>query len=311
MSSKASILLAHKVLIIIITIGTASATTVGGLTLAPGSPGFPYLSPTYQAQKASFQVLNSTLNSTDASLSEVWYIPGSSTLVLILSANSPRTSFFGFQTGGVNMPAGNFSTRVAVNNERTYLAIPANSCSSQDQIPSAGYTVTIAVIADSPALGGIAFQYTCVANPTLATLTLGNPHIIVASIIPWSPGAIGPFTGKEGLTMEAYFVNSATNVTFNMRNMGTENVTFVSYYVKDSTGDQYFRNNWSTGPNPPPAQINISAMDEVYILIGTSGTGTCGTSCTLTGNPFTFQTNYPYTIVLITARNNQFSFQIV
>jgi len=306
MSSKASILLAHKVLIIILTIGTASAATVTGLTIAPGSPGFPYLSPTYQAQKASFQVLNST----DASLSEVWYVPGSTTLILILSASSPQTHFFGFFTGGVNMPAGNFSTQVAVNNERTYLAIPANSCPSLSQMPSAGYTVTIAVLADSPALGGIAFQYSCLANPTLATLTLGNPHVIVASIIPWSPGTISPITGKEGLLLENYVVNSPTNVTLDIRNIGTESVTFVSYYVNDSIGDRYFRNNWSTGPNPPPVQIYVNALGQVNILIGTSGTGTCGSSCSLSGSPFTFQTNYPYRIVLITARNTQFSFQI-
>lgn len=306
MSSKTSILLAHKALIIILTISTASAATVSGLTLAPGSPGFPYLSPTYQAQKTSFQVLNST----DASLSEVWYVPGSTTLILILSANSPQTHFYGFFTAGVNMPAGNFSTQVTVNSQRTYLAIPANSCPSLSQIPSAGYAVTIAVIADSPVLGGISFQYNCVANPTLSTLILGNPHIIVTSIIPWSPGTIIPNTGREVLILEAYATNSATNVTFNIRNAGTLSVTFVGYTVKDSIGDQYARNSWSTGPNPPPAQISVNALGQLYILIGTSGTGSCGGSCSLTGNPFTFQTNYPYTIVITTARNNQFSFQI-
>lgn len=178
--SKASILLVHKVLIIIATVGTATAATVGGLVYAPGSPGFPYLSPTYESQRAAFQIINAT----DANLYEVWYVPGSTSLILILSANNPETHFFAVLTDGANTPKGNFSTHVSISKERTYLAIPANACPSANQIPAGGYTVTAAVIADSPAIGGFSFQYTCQANPSLTILTLGNPHIVVAGLVP-------------------------------------------------------------------------------------------------------------------------------
>lgn len=119
------------------------------------------------------------------------------------------------------------------------------------------------------------------------------------------------FVGREALVLELSVFNTGYNATLNIRNTGSASVTLVTYYVKDSSGDQYFRSNWSTGPNPQATSIAPNALDQAIVLIGTGGTGQCGTSCTLTATPFTFNGSpSSYTVVIVTARNNQFSFTI-
>jgi hypothetical protein len=76
----------------------------------------------------------------------------------------------------------------------------------------------------------------------------------------------------------------------------------ASYYVMDSNGDQWALVSWN-GPNIAPNTVGIAD-----IKIGTS----CP-SCTYSGNAgaFTqFTPGYSYTIKVVTARNNQFSYTI-
>jgi hypothetical protein len=130
----------------------------------------------------------------------------------------------------------------------------------------------------------------------------------------WSTGLLGtllvtPQTGKEALLLENPGFNSGTNITLNLRNTGSAAITLSSYYVKDSNGNQYSRTAWSTGPNPQSGTTSISpnALGTVFVLIGS----TCAGSCPLTGTAYTFTTGYSYTIVVVTSRNNQFSFAVV
>jgi 1,4-dihydroxy-2-naphthoate octaprenyltransferase len=140
--------------------------------------------------------------------------------------------------------------------------------------------------------------------------------VVVASVMvyAWSTGLLGtllvtPQTGKEALNLENPAFNSATNVTLNLRNTGSASITLASYYVKDSSSNQYARTIWSTGPDPQSGTtaINPNALGTVFVLIGSS---TCGSGCTLTGTAFTFQSGFSYTIVVVTTRNNQFSFTV-
>ena len=132
----------------------------------------------------------------------------------------------------------------------------------------------------------------------------------------WSTGLLGtllvhPTTGQENLALEACSpctFSSNSSVTMNIRELGTVNVTLTSYFVKDSSGNQYSRISWSTGPSPPGI-IAPNQVRGIIVLIGT-GASQCGSSCTLTGNPFVFNSGYSYTVTMVTSRNTQFSFQV-
>ncbi len=140
--------------------------------------------------------------------------------------------------------------------------------------------------------------------------------VVVASVMvyAWSTGLLGtllvhPTTGQENLSIEACSpcsFASNMNVTLNLREIGTANVTLTSYFVKDSSGNQYSRVSWNTaGLNQPPV-IAPNQVKAIFVLINT----TCGSSCTLTGNAYTFTSGYSYTITVTTSRNTQFSFQV-
>ncbi|TMI20731.1 hypothetical protein E6H31_08415 [Candidatus Bathyarchaeota archaeon] len=109
-----------------------------------------------------------------------------------------------------------------------------------------------------------------------------------------------PSTTREGLLLESYTFTSGTNLTLFIRNLGNISVTFTSYYVKDSSGNQYALTTWA-GPT-----INPNNTAPAVILIGSS----CP-ACTLVGTAFTFTPGFSYTIVIVTARNNQFSFTVI
>jgi uncharacterized membrane protein len=108
-----------------------------------------------------------------------------------------------------------------------------------------------------------------------------------------------PTTTREALSLQSFVFSSGTNVTLFIKNIGNVSVSLVSYYVKDSSGNQYALTTWA-GPTTSP---NNTAL--VMILIGSS----CP-SCTLTGSPFTFNPGFSYTITIVTSRNNQFFFTV-
>jgi hypothetical protein len=105
---------------------------------------------------------------------------------------------------------------------------------------------------------------------------------------------------REALTMEFSGFTSGTNVTLDLRNVGTVPVQLVSYYVKDASGDQYALVSY------PGPYIAVNSLAMVFVTIGSSCPG-----CTLTGTAFTFTAGYSYTITFVTSRNNQFTFTVV
>jgi len=112
--------------------------------------------------------------------------------------------------------------------------------------------------------------------------------------------------GKEAFAMEFSSFVSDTNVTLNLRSTGSASVTLQTYIVKDSSGDQWRLSNW----NPPGQPVAPGNLLIVNIAIG-SGAGGCGNGCQYTGTPgaFTaFQNRQTYTVIVVTARNTQFTF---
>ncbi len=137
--------------------------------------------------------------------------------------------------------------------------------------------------------------------------------VVVAAVMvyAWSTGLLGTLLAtpppREGpLSMDSFAFSNATFVGITIRNAGTGNVTLASYYVTDSNGNQWARLSWSGGTIAP----NKAAV--TYIAIG-SGAGGCGSGCTYTGatNGFaSFQSGYSYTVKVLTARNNPFTFTV-
>ncbi|TMI44573.1 hypothetical protein E6H23_00415 [Candidatus Bathyarchaeota archaeon] len=95
----------HKIglAIIILVVFTG---VVAGLVYAPGSPGLPYLSPTYQAQRVIFQYEGPTALGL---IYEVLYVPNTPTLIIILGANGSQTRYGGVWTYGASSAQGSLS----------------------------------------------------------------------------------------------------------------------------------------------------------------------------------------------------------
>ncbi len=105
---------------------------------------------------------------------------------------------------------------------------------------------------------------------------------------------------KEALSLENTSFSSSTLATLFIRNTGTLSVSLITYYVKDASGNQYAETTWA-GPTGSP-----NSLLTTQIAIGSS----CN-SCALSGSAFTFVAGNSYTIVVVTSRNNQFTFTII
>ena len=138
--------------------------------------------------------------------------------------------------------------------------------------------------------------------------------VVVASVMvyAWSTGLLGtllvqPQTGKEALSMDSYSFPNATQVTIYVRNAGSVAVSLQSYYVKDSSGNQWQNTAFS------PAGQPVAPNTALGVTMGiTTGNG-CGSSCVYTGSANAFNTftgGYSYTVLVVTTRNNQFSFTV-
>jgi len=106
-----------------------------------------------------------------------------------------------------------------------------------------------------------------------------------------APGClVTPCPGRESLNIETSQVNSPTNMTLSVRNMGSVGITLTSYVVKDSLDNQYANMNWTT------PFMNPNQLVAINIIID--------------GSAFTFQSKNTYNIALTTARNNIFTFTL-
>src|SRR6184192_1550207 len=120
----------------------------------------------------------------------------------------------------------------------------------------------------------------------IASAVLGL--LVYESTVPFCGGA--PCPAHELLNLVSTNVNSPTNVTLRIINTGSVAVSLASYYVKDANGQTYANSNWA-GPN-----ISPNTTLSLNLLID--------------GKSFSFQHGSSYAIIVVTSRNNQYTFTV-
>ena len=133
--------------------------------------------------------------------------------------------------------------------------------------------------------------------------------VVVAAVMvyAWSTGLLGtllvkPNTGEGPLSPDNFAFSNSTSTTITIRNAGTSNVTLVAYYVTDSNGNQWSKLSW-TGPTIAPNK----ATNTIF------GIGASCSSCAYQGvaSGFAgFSSGYSYTVKVVTAKNNPFTFTV-
>ena len=132
--------------------------------------------------------------------------------------------------------------------------------------------------------------------------------VIAIGAIVWATGAFNtPPSSPSTLAKAAIYtenINSSstgfqnsTEVAVDLVNSGNGTATLASYYVTDSSGDEYGLTNWS-GPSIAP-----NGVANTIFSIGSS----CSL-CTLRGSAFTFTSGYEYAVRIVTGRGNIFTF---
>ncbi len=87
----------------------------------------------------------------------------------------------------------------------------------------------------------------------------------------------------EALALSEIRVNSPTNITIWLQDVGTLQVVLVSYYVNDSSGHQYTNNGWQ-GPKLAPGSSTIPNL-------------------LIDGTTFTFQQGNRYAMQVVSSNN--------
>ena len=158
---------------------------------------------------------------------------------------------------------------------------------------------------------------------TLASYTLGTQSYSINVAI--AAGQTGTFTtvedpnsetsipvktscGNQIMTVSANYTENiaprsttfqdSTRVAVDLQNNGTGTTTLTSYYVTDSSGNEYQLANWN-GPSLAPNSVTT-----------TFSIGSSCSQCTLHGSAFTFTSGNQYTITTVTGRGNIFAFTV-
>jgi hypothetical protein len=152
-------------------------------------------------------------------------------------------------------------------------------------------------------------------NTILASLLMVVIVVVAAVMVyAWSTGLLGTLLVNPKGTSEALVPDTPAsytcpsspcmNVTLYVRNAGSTSVTLQSYYVTDQSGNTYqLLSGWTNAPTIAPSSVTATNF-----LIGSACTG-----CQYTGAAGAFPgfvAGYAYTIKVVTAKNNPFSFPI-
>jgi len=103
----------------------------------------------------------------------------------------------------------------------------------------------------------------------------------------------------ENIAPRSTTFQDSTRVAVDLQNNGTRTTTLTSYYVTDSSGNEYALANWN-GPSLAPDSVTTTTFS-----IGSS----CS-QCTLHGSAFTFTSGNQYTIMMVTGRGSIFTFTV-
>jgi hypothetical protein len=144
--------------------------------------------------------------------------------------------------------------------------------------------------------------------------------VVVASVMvyAWSTGLLGtllinPNNNREGpLTLDNSAVCATSNcnyLTINIRNAGSLSVTLNAYYISDTSNNQ-----WANTGYANTTVINPNSVVVFTLKIGTSNgctfSGTQGGAGTFYNSGTGFFPSGSYTVKVVTARNNPFSFTV-
>jgi len=108
-----------------------------------------------------------------------------------------------------------------------------------------------------------------------------------------------PANYTENIVPGSTTFEEPTRVAVDLQNNGTGTTTLTSYYVTDSSGNEYALANWN-GPSLAPNSVTTTTFS-----IGSS----CS-QCTLHGSAFTFTSGNQYTITTVTGRGSIFTFTV-
>jgi hypothetical protein len=143
-------------------------------------------------------------------------------------------------------------------------------------------TKVIAILVSTIAVGAILW-----ATGTLST----------SPTSPSTPAKTAIYTENINSTSTGF--QNSTQVTVDLLNNGNGTATLTSYYVTDSSGNEYALTNWS-GPSIAPNSV----------MTTTFSIGSSCSQCILYGSAFTFTSEYQYTIKVVTGRGNIFTFTV-
>lgn len=271
---------------IVTPLANAKTTTTVTITAQPGTPVGTYaLTLTATGGTKSH---TATLTITVAAAPDFTITSSPASLIILQNAANSTTLTL--------TSVGSFSGNVSLTETAPFASLGVAGGNSPLHLKAGGTnTTTLAAFASSQTPLG---TYTITV-----TGTSGNLIHTLSILITVKSGVVGcgpPMCGTEALNAEAYFFTSNANVTLYLRNTGSANLTLSTYYVKDVAGDQYVNLAWK-GPT-----IKVNTVFGTPFLIGSS----C-LNCTLSGSPFNFMGGQSYTIVVVTARNNQFTFTVI
>lgn len=101
-------------------------------------------------------------------------------------------------------------------------------------------------------------------------------------------GLVVPCSPREALDILSSNMNSSTNMTLQIINVGPAAITLIAYYVKTGSGQTYADTAW-TGPTIQP-----NVIGNINVLID--------------GQAFTFQAHSSYSVTVITSKSDEFTF---
>ena len=212
-----------------------------------------------------------------------------------------------FATGTLNVPQ--TSTSIC-NTENSHLL--TGSFTASQSTPST-YTITVRnaqsqeVSLTSYTLGTQSFSINVAIaagqNGTFTTVQDANSEIGIP-VNTWCGNQFmttfaEPAGYVENIASTSTAFQDSTQVAVDLQNNGNETATLTSYYVTDSSGNEYTFANWS-GPSLVPNGVTTTTFS-----IGSS----CP-QCTLHGSAFTFTSGSQYTIEVVTGRGNVFTFTV-
>ena len=202
-----------------------------------------------------------------------------------LSPQQASTSYC--NTEDPNLLVGSFST-----GQDSSFAYTINIHNGQSQ------TVTLASYTLGTQLYNINVAIAAGQNGTFTTVQDPNSETSI-SVTTSCGNRIMAASYTENIAPRSTTFEDSTNVAVDLQNNGTETTTLTSYYITDSSGNQYTLPNWN-GPSLAPNSVTTTTFS-----IGSS----CS-QCTLHGSAFTFTSGERYTITIVTGRGNSFTFTV-